>query len=381
MYANMGQFCTTIADYIEKGDGPSMALAPVVKLYRGMAVMKGFAWGFAFSGGEVVERVAMNVPKSQAVMFGWSSAPLDKKILKFTGPDTVLFSANNQDWDAYYKYQEKMYGEMSRETNASPAMNPFKLIEEQMRAQGLDLHENVLRAIGPGVAYVVDWPKGQQYPDVALVLGLQQEEKFVPVYERLNGMAAGMVTMMGGKTETLTAGEFSGISLSSPKYPWLSPTLFKSKEFFGIGLTGAGVKRMLAANKTALTERELLGEVAPSQPVQGVAYMRLDEITGRAYGLAKPYLTEYLRKTDTEDLRKVADKLPAELATAKLLGTWRAGAWKDGDFRTVEMRSPLGSGVLAAGVGAGAAAVVPVIMKARHAAKAPEPEVEVQATN
>jgi hypothetical protein len=167
---------------------------------------------------------------------------------------------------------------------------------------------------------------------------------------------------MQGKSEKFSAGDFSGITLSSTTYPKISPTLFKNKEFFGVSLNGGGAGRLLGGKAKALTEQELLGGIKPGGDLQHIGFMRLDEITGRSYKLLKPYLTDYLHKSEDADMQHLADKLPGELAMAKLLGSWHAAGWQKGDIRAGELRSPVGSGVFAAGFGAGLA--VPVIYKA-----------------
>ena len=322
-------------------------------VFKNLRFMHAMAGTMSLGKNGVEEHCVVLAPLAERGEMAGQFQPIPLKSARFTSPSTVFYLAQNIDAEATYNQQKATLQAMqSQAPSGVPAVpNPYDTIESSLKSQGLDLHENFLKAVGPELAWVVDWPEGQTVPDLLLVWALRAPDKFSPLYDKLTKQMTPLLAM-AGTSETFTVGSFSALSVAPKQLPLISPTLFKGSDFWGFSLTAAGAKRLLADGNPALSLDALAGP-GKADGAYLLAYAKVGEVLQRGYAAGKPALAKYLAADPARS--SWAAKLPADLTVAPLLGDFRMHAASKGDFLISDAASPTGSAVLLAGLAAAVA--------------------------
>jgi len=305
-------------------------------VWQRLRFMHALAGSLAFRDGKLVHRTATLAPQAERGDFAGSFAPLPLDSLRFTSPATLLYFAYNLDLEQ--TYQRQVQALQGAQAAGKPVANPFAVVEQQFKAQGLDLHENLLRAVGPEVAVVVDWPAAQEIPDVLLLFAVKDAAKFDALYDKCVTLLTPLTASVG-KAEPFTAGKFHGLSLALPQQPKLSPTLFDGP-FWGLSLTSAGAQRLLAGPAGGLARASFALPGGAEHPYH-VLYLKPSALLGQGYAALRPFL---LSSGGLD-----AGALPATISFAAQLGDIRSTAGSDGDFLIGAVDSPDGGAGLVLG--------------------------------
>ena len=386
-YYNMGLVLDQEKKLIANGpQGAAMG-----RMVDKMKWTNGCGFDVCIKNGEIFHRCAAFVPKQGKESFAlfdlYKPIPFDST--RFTSPTTVFYGAEGIDFEGFYNfYKELMTHVMAtvpqngttdangKPTPASPQFDMFGMMEGAVKAQGLDLHENFLRAVGPETALIVDWPEKQDVPDVILTLSVKDKEKFQPFYDKYTAMLSPMLPMLGA-LEKFNTGEFHALSVAPKEGPQISPTLFIGPSYWGFSLTASGAKRLLAGDHP-LTAQAMEGSLAGKGEGFLLGYIKTGELLRHGYAVGKPALTTYLAGLPQDNpFAPYASKLPEELKVAPLLGETRMVARRDGDFMVSEMEASDGGTGLLAGAWAGLMAMAAQQEKAKATppAQAPAPSV------
>ena len=329
-------------------------------VFKNLRFMHATAGTMSLGKNGVEEHCVVLAPLAERGEMASQFQPIPLKSARFTSPSTVFYLAQNIDAEATYNQQRETFQAVQAQTaptqsGAPAAPNPYDTIEGGLKSQGLDLHENFLKAVGPELAWVVDWPEGQKIPDLLLVWALRDPDKFSLLYDKLTKQLTPLLAM-AGTSETFTVGSFSALSVAPKQLSSISPTLFKGSDFWGFSLTAAGAKRLLADGNPALSLDTLAGP-GKADGAYLLAYAKVGEVLQRGYAAGKPALAKYLAADPARSSwANLSTNLPADLTVAPLLGEFRFRAGSKGDFLISDSASPTGSVVLLAGL---AAAVAP----------------------
>jgi hypothetical protein len=289
-------------------------------VWQRLQFMHAFAGSLAFRDGQLVHRTAILAPQAERGDFAGSFAPIPLDSLRFTSPSTLFYCAGNLDLEQVY--QRQVQAMQAAQPLGTVAANPLAAAEQQFKAQGFDLHENLLRAVGPEAALVIDWPAAQPIPDVLLLFAVKDAAKFDPLYDKCLSLLAPLTASIG-KAEPFTAGKFHGLSLTPAQQPKLSPTLFNGP-FWGLSLTSSGAQRLLGgAGPAGLARASFALPGGPEHPC-GIVYLKTSAVLGQGYAALRPFL---LQSGGLD-----AGALPATISFAPQLGDLRATRGSDGDF-------------------------------------------------
>jgi hypothetical protein len=344
---------------------------PQVKEVVGQALEKlefleGVAWSVAFQGETLFERVVVLAPEAGRKKLGSVYQPVALKSLKYTSAATQLYVAQNIDLENDYDQQVQAFEALQKSIpSETPPVNPFEMIEGQLKAMGLDLRENLLRALGPELAFVIDWPEGQALPELLVLLAVKDAEKFKPlnakIQETLTMMAVGF-----GHSEPLKAGAFEGLTVHPAQVPMISPTVASSPEFLLLSLSGAGAQRLVGGAQAPLTMDRVTGVAKPPATTLNAAFIDLSGLVGRGYESGRPFFQSYASGQGNPTLKDAAAQLPERLGLAPLLGTWRSLSFTEGDLLVAETRSPAGNLIIPLALFSGLA--IPAVASAQEKA-------------
>jgi hypothetical protein len=330
----------------------------------------GLAWDIRIDGAEIRERVAARLPAAERAKLGRAFEPQDWKSLRFTRADTtVLYAAQNFELESYYDQQMEIMREvMKAAPEGQPKVNIQEMLEGQAKAMGFDLRENVLKALGPELVLVVDWPEGAVMPEVLVLLEAADEGKFKPAYTVLESTLR-MMAVGFGHAEDFDAGGIKGVMVHPSQAPMISPTVAAGSGYFMLALSGAGAKRLAGGEGAPLEARVLGGgQMPPATSIVG-AYADAGALSARAYAAGRPFLIKMMAESGDERMKGWSGKLPEQLQVAPLLGCWSSLGWVEGDWVMGETRSPLGSMVLPLSVGVAAGLAVPAVAGAKDKAE------------
>jgi hypothetical protein len=331
----------------------------------------GLAWDIRIDGAEIRERVAARLPAAERAKLGRAFEPQDWKSLRFTRADTtVLYVAQNFDLESYYDQQMEILRKVMKEVpEGQPILNIQEMLEGQAKVMGFDLRENVLKALGPELVLVVDWPQGAVMPEVLVLLEVEDEGKFKPAYTVLENTLK-MMAVAFGHAEDFDAGGIKGVMVHPSQAPMISPTVAVGSGYFMLALSGAGAKRLVGGEGAPLEARVLRGgQMPPATSIVG-AYVDAGALSARAYAAGRPFLIKVMAESGDERMKAWSGKLPEQLQVAPLLGRWSSLGWVEGDWAMQETRSPLGSMVLPFSVGVVAGLAVPAVAGAKDQADA-----------
>lgn len=346
-----------------------------MKLARNFTAL---GWDIHLNGGEIRERVVIGLTPGSQPAFGSALQPVALESLRFTREgSTLLYSASNVDWEKNYDQQRASLQAVPQPNRpeGSPPLDPFELMETQAKAMGIDVRENILRAIGPEFALILDWPEQDALPEVAMLVGIQDASKFAPAWAALEGTLR-MMAVGFGHAEDFEAGGLKGLTVHVPQAPMISPTVATGNNFMLMALSGPGAKR-LAAGEARPWTREMLSPGSPLPPTT-TQIMRGDTATllSRSYVALRPILQAKLATASHDQLRAWSNQLPEKLESAALLGIWSSHSFVSGDWFHTEFHSPLGSMILPVTTAACAAAAGFAAFHKADPAPSPAPEPE-----
>gem|GEM_PF-6002864 len=373
VYASVAQLKDRYVDFIAgvmPAGGPDFR-AMMEKAMGQIEAMNAVAWDLRIDGAEVRERAVLHFPAEARAALGKTYLPQNWKALRFTRkPSTVAFMAQNFDLEAYYDQQVAVMQEVIKAApeDTRPA-NPYEMIEGQAKAMGLDLRENVLRALGPDLAFVLDWPEGQPLPELLVLVGVRDAEKFKPAWAVLESTLRTMAVGFGHATD-FDAGGLKGVSVHPSQLPVISPTVASGGGYLLLGLSGAGAQRLAAETADTLKPEAMAGGAEPPASSFAGGYADAGALVARGYAAGRPFLAKLLAEAEDERMKAWQGKLPERLEIAPLLGQWSSISYLEGDVLVGDMRSPLGSMIVPASVGVLAGLAVPAMSGAQNKAEA-----------
>ncbi len=358
-YADSSAFMDIYFDMISRfagggeAGGETSAMMDVLK--KKMNYMHSILWTVRVEQESLRDRIVAYSPRDKLPDLGRTYDPVALQALRFTGPDTLLFTSQSFDVAKNYAYQMEMQKEMlqalrenSEQEEGAEEMDPFAMIEGQVAMMGLDLHKNIINPLGPELAIVLDWPEAAPFPELLIVLEVSDEQAFRPSYQKLVETSA-MLAMMGGHYEEKQVAGYDTLQISIASVPMLSPTVFLGKGMFGIGLTAAGTEAALAGANPLKAE-----VVAPPTPGVGVgpsavAYVRTDVLMERGYGALiglMPMAATWLGGTDG-----LPENMPETLTFTDKIGVTRAATFYEGDYTLSQIETSGTNAVVPMAVG------------------------------
>lgn len=352
-----------------KSDGPL--------LQKVWAQIQGFGWGGKFEDGRIRETIVSLMPKATRPDLGKTYDPCAYKTLPMTSNQTYVYMSQNFDFRKYWDYSLGLYTETNPEIAAMMKQAP-----EWAKSQGLDFNKNLLDALGPEFAMLLDWPGDALVPDFALIIEVAKPTDFKPTVDYLVNALTPLLAMdpNGGKIEDGKVGDYALKTYRSPKLAMISPTLIVSGDKFGFVLTQSGAKRMLTGNGDNSLVKEPAFKTVGGDTRAGtfsLAYINFGGLVDRAYLTAKPYMS--LAAMMSPEMQKLlgSGKMPDKLSFTGELGSWLTLSSIDDDGATVRSVSNIGNLPLVA-VGASAVTVAALqqnkLKPARHAAPASSSE-------
>lgn len=321
------------------------------------------AWDVHLSGNQIEERSVVGLPPGARTHFGKALDPLQLQALRFTRSETTLacFIAS-VDWEKNYDQQVATFKAAPRpETQGgqpSADLDPSALLEGKAKAMGFDLRENFLRALGSEFSIILDWPENDTLPELLIISTLADAEKFEPFWKAAES-ALRMFAVALGHAEDFEADGFKGLTFHLTSVPMISPTFAVGNGMLISTLSGPGAKRLLSPSGTPWTRETLLDYGPLPASASQVARIETATLTARTYAALRPLLAARMSTASDDKIKALANKLPAQIDCASLLGRWSCHSYVEGDWLHTRFRSPLGSMALplAASLGAAVTAI------------------------
>jgi hypothetical protein len=326
--------------------------------------MSAFGAGMKFKGnGDIEDTWVTLMPKDKRPNLGAMFEPCAFKTLKYTSPNTILYTAQNIDWKKYWDYIVKLYSsspELSRAVEMVPGI---------VNTVGLDWNKNILEAIGPEVALQVDWPSKATIPIGGIYLQVANEKNFKPVIDFIVKSAAeyrheqnALGTWMDLDVKGTKLKVFRLIQPpDSPAPPVkVAPTMIVSGDMFGVFISEEAASSMLLADaKGVVTQQESFKSLGLSTAgASSLIYVDMQKIVGRTYSMAAPMvkmaamfspeLAPYVEQAD----------LPEKLSFSDELGSWTMTGVMNNDGGVARSVSSVGNLIFPLAFTAGASAAV-----------------------
>lgn len=311
-------------------------------LQKAWAQLQGFGWGGKFENGRIRETIVSLMPKATRPDLGKTYEACAYKTLPMTSSQTYIYMAQNFDLRKYWDYSLNLYNETNPDVAAMMKQAP-----EWAKAQGLDFNKNLLDALGPECAVLLDWPGDALVPDFALIFDVANQADLKPTIDYLVNTLSPFLAMdpNGGKLEDGKVGDYTLKTYRSPKMVMVSPTLITSGDKFGFILTQSGAKRMLTGNADSLAKQEAFKAVGGDKHAGTIslAYINFGGLVDHIYVTAKPYMS--LAAMMSPELQKLvgSGKMPDKLSFTGDLGSWLTLSSVDDDGATVRSLSNTGN--------------------------------------
>ena len=350
-------------DLLKKG----MAMNPIIAatnqglsnyLTKKLGAVGGFMIGSSFENGEIKDRFSILIPHQAQVDAGMVTTPCPFETLNFTGPDTHLYWGTSFDFQQYWKNLQEEMKTLGQGNPVAAAMgDPEAEIQKQLQPLGLDLHRNIIDALGSEFSVQVDWQEDAPYPEVGLFVKLKNPDDFRPTIDAIikatkeATVATGVIREMSSNGRTFVSLKFAS---GSP----ITPTITKDGPYFGIFLSENQAVRSFQRDPTIdLTHNADFARQIGDKRNGASCLLFLDTpyLLDRSYRTAMPYLSlASMFSKDLAGMLKGKD-LPTDLKWLTPMGPWSAVSIPDDAGATGYSVSGVGNqGIfLAAGLGVG----------------------------
>jgi len=336
-----------------------------------------------FQKNELEDTIVALAPKANRPDLGRNYELCAYQTLKFTSPETLLYYAQNLDAHKQYDYLLKTYQDTAPESYQ--ALGKFN---ETVTAHGLDLNKNILDAVGPEVAFSLEWPKESLLPDAAFFVELSHPDDFKPVTDLLVKNLEPLTeskTNKDGKPISpvgmIVDGQAGSYQLKTFKFTKslpLSPTLANSANFCALFLTEQGARRALDKNNQ-LTLKDGPGFKTSGADLSGTSafvFVDMSRLTDHLYETAKPYYSMALAFSPDLQAMLKDFKLPNSLGFIQPLGCWTMTSQVDDEAFTIHSKSGIGTPILPVLMASGAVGAITrpgSPLKGKHVAQTDTP--------
>jgi biopolymer transport protein ExbD len=329
-------------------------------LAQKLEAVGGMAVGTRFENGEIVDRFSFLYPRPAQVGSGLGADPCPFETLKFTGPDTRFYWASSIDWKQYYKNLKEQTDPASAErTNLNPmATGVMTFLHNWIHSTTLDVHQNVVDALGSEFSVQADWGQDATYPEVGLFVKLDKPDDFKPT------IAAIIESMRQAYANTAVIKELDSngqkfASLEFVQASAISPTITEDGPYLGIFLTANQAVRSFQRDPSiGLTNNaDFTRQIGDKRNgASQMLFLDTPRLLDRAYRTALPYLS--LAQMFNKNLAAMLNgkSLPPDLTWLAPMGTWSCVITPDEDGIQGYSVSGVGNQgiVLAAALGGGA---------------------------
>lgn len=362
-YGNIAQGCKVAQEGLEKNLLLKGNIANLTKAYEPFPA---FGGKIAFDGPLLRSQWIILSPKDLRPDLGVAYQPCSFHTLTYTSEDTIFYEASQLDLKKQWDYIGK--------SAADPQVNQgLKTFEIMCTGAGVDLHKNVLEAVGPEICIMADWLKSDAYPSLSILTELQKPDDFKPTIDALVNLAAGAA---GGPAalKDSTAGSITLKTITLP-IGGIAPTFTTSGKVFGIFMGPASAQRILTktSGPTIYDQPEFKALGSPVfEGSTGAIYLNTPRIVDRTYSYVKPMTqmaAPFLPANVSTALSKIS--FPDKLSFSADLGGWVMKQRVDDDaiqIDTVTGVSPVIPVCLAAGAAIG---IQSSMMMHAHAAATP----------
>jgi hypothetical protein len=324
-------------------------------LAKKFAAIGGMAIGTDFENGEIVDRFSCLIPHQAQVDAGMASAPCPFETLKFTGPATRLYWAASVDWQQYAK-------NIQDQENQSGMPNPIiegvvRVAQNWAQGAGIDLHHNILDALGPEVSVQMEWNDDKTYPEIGLFVKIAKPDDFKPTIDALIATARKTYALSAVITELNANGQtFSALKFIQAQ-PFV-PTITETGPYFGVfsseNLAVGSYSRDDSSNLTHNADfTRQIGD--KRNGAAQISFIDTPKLADRAYRMAMPYVS--LMSLFNKQLAAMLQgkTLPPDLTWLAPMGTWSFVMTPDDAGIQAYSVSGIGNqGILLAGTAGGA---------------------------
>ncbi len=178
-------------------------------------------YSLTFTGGDAQEITSIAYKTAPPA----TNAPVARRSLALTTPDTLLYAVRTADIAAAYQELLDSVAQLRNESLATGIAD----FEHDLRQRGVRLRDDVLAQLGPELTLLLNWREGARLPDFAIVLQRQpgsDRAKLDTALEALKTALAGDEpwdeTVAGG--DTLHTVRF-GANILAPTYTVTAPYL------------------------------------------------------------------------------------------------------------------------------------------------------------
>ncbi|MEM1059898.1 MAG: DUF3352 domain-containing protein [Verrucomicrobiota bacterium] len=313
-------------------------------LYRNV---KGVALGTAFqSDGLIKDQWVGELAPELVGGLGSMMAPCEYRTLRFTDQSTIFYLGSTLDAPGYFDAMMKIY------EGVPMISDNIAAVEQGLQEMGLDLHKNILEALGSEYAIVSSWPQGGPAPYAGFLVTLKDEAAFRPAMEK-------MVVTLKENTREVPGGQSSGRwvkakigNFEADTYEMpdsqLSPTLIIGDDLAGIFLTQKGAATILSSpaegNFTKLAAWKELG--LNPEGSSNLLYLDLPEVLDRTWSMTAPMLKMMMAFSPDMQKQLGGVEIPDKLAFLEAVSAMGQVSFLKGEAYTQDAVSTFGSPVL-----------------------------------
>lgn len=318
-----------------------------------------------FNGAQVEDQVVILSPPDTRPDLGMSYQVCAFKSLGLTTQDTLVYLAQNIDLEKQYAYLHQLY------QNSSPqAVFLMDSMEKNLSNMGIDLHRNLLQALGPELAIFLDWPDKAEIPTLAILFQFADKGAFQPAADKLIQIVKTSTGQIGSVSES-SVGDNKFVTLNlDPRYK-VSPTLFFGTDFFGIFLTKDGAIQAVTKDdaNTLGANGTFQGMAAPHQgDAQSMVFADTPRLLKKTYASLKPFAPMVAAMMGTKETLK----LPDQLSFADACGPYEMTSSVRDDHIFCQSMSGIGNQMILGGglLGGSVGLAMPAITRAQAQQKA-----------
>jgi hypothetical protein len=279
--------------------------------------------GSRFENGEIVDRYSFMIPQQAQIDAGMSSIPCPFETLKFTGSNTRLYWASSIDWQQYWKT-------LTDQANQPNIPNPFASgivngLQQFAQTVGVDLHHNIIDALGNEMSLQLEWNDGATYPEVGLFLKIAKPDDFKPTITAMIETARKMYAQTAVINELNSGGQ----TFAALKFIQSTPVTFTITEtgpYFGIftsqELAASSFTRSDAGTLNH-NNADFIRQIGDKlNGASQIAFIDTPRLADKTYKTALPYVS--LLSMFNKDLAAFLQgkNLPPDLTWLAPMGTW-----------------------------------------------------------
>lgn len=255
------------------------SLAQAKEIYNAM----GISVGTVSIGSEgLVTHYLMQFDKSKISNLGATYSACDFRSLSFTQRNTMVYGAYN------YDLLNQLKSTWQIPISAKKDETMYSMMQSQVKTMGLDLEKNILGAIGPEVAIIVNKAQKGEVPLALLYFQLQKPDDFKPTWDFMKKTS----TQMGSNLElNMTAiSNAEAISIKLPMMKNFEPVLVVGKEWIVLGTSRAELTKTMALPASEHWNVNRFGSFQTGEKLSQAMEVDLSSLLEVGYGFAQPVL-------------------------------------------------------------------------------------------